>query len=210
MLNERADSLLLEAKYHAREEQVQRILERLIIEATESNEATPLMAQAFVTPPAFFPAVLRTLGLTQEEFFARIKAEVTNTISLGKTFSILVPLQHACQARSSSLREVPIDVIDETLPKSYQILYSGRTTELEEITTESSTQAIARVLKILEGDIPFVRYRKDLAERSLELKPGFVGTMLASLPTNIPNVDLRYVYPNNQQFPILSLVVKPF
>lgn len=212
MVNERAESLLLDAKYQYREEQVRKIVEGVEItaETKETTDARRLLEKALTTAPMFFPSTLRKFGLSQEEFFGIIKPAILAEARLGKTLNILISLKSACLSGNHDFREVPVDVTDKIIPKPYQILYLHHMEELEDIAAESCIQAVADVLKRIEGNVPLIRYRRDLAEKFLRLEPAFASSKLASLPTSIPNVDLRYVYPKNQEFPILSLVVKPF
>lgn len=203
---------IIEAQYYCREMQVQGIIEGVerVIEAEQSGPAYLLLRQAMTTPPIFFPTTLRRYGLSAEEFFETIRPAMVSTGRFTRALEILDGLKNACNPENTSLREVSIDFVDTILPEKFQVLYKDRMFELESINAQRLEQAAADTMAAVEGNVPLARYRRDLAEIHFGLKPGFAGTEIALIPTKIPNVDLKCVYPRGQNLPQTSLVVNPF
>lgn len=108
------------------------------------------------------------------------------------------------------MNEISVDSVDTRLPEEYRALYKDRMEELRQIGAECINQGSVHIMKIVEANTPLARYRRDLAKTTFGLTPGFLGTKLVSIPTKIPNVDFRCIYPRGIDIPQVSLIVKPF
>lgn len=205
---------LIEAKYHCRELQAQAILEKAIAEKQAKDgggdESSKLLTLALRTPPVYFEDMLRKMGINKGELIKRTASAIIAGVKQEKTIAILSQLFQACKSDYRWTSEVAIDVADDVLPDPLQSIFPQNLPALREILSQGSEQAMLNILRHVQGNVPLLRYRKGLIKNKIALSSVTNGGEVGSLPSVIPNVDLRFYYPRNQQNPILSFVVNPF
>ena len=200
---------LIDAQYHCREKQVNLIYEDFCDNYSEDPETNRVLNMAFMTPKIFFYLMVKQSGFSNEEFFERIKKAAMLDFSHLIAVDILDLLRNSCIGGRRQITESAIDSIGFVIPHAYSALFVDHKDMLEEAKDVGTKQGIMNVLKAVEGNIPLGFYRKDLLERQITLSPGF-RVEIGSLPTKIPNVELRLAYANSSQIPIASFVIKPF
>lgn len=207
---------VFDARYWRREKQVRNILDIAISEieiqngSVENLKPVQLLAAALITPPTLFSILLSREGLSEKGFFEVIAPEVIVATANGKTLEILSGLLYACRSGNRKITEAAIDSVNLVLPRSIQVIYAHDPKALEEVVAQGASQAAINTLRLVQGEIPLIRYRRDLAEARIPLTPSFNGGQICSIATKIPNVDLRYFYPRKARTPNLSFVVNPF
>lgn len=211
---EELDPSLIEAQYHCRELQAQALFQKAVndskVKLEDPDESSRLLALALATPPFLLETAIKETGIDEKELLNRITPSATESAKLGKTLHILKMLFHACAADNNRLTEVAIDTVDNRLPKALQVIFINNLQALRDISEDGSEQAALNVLNHVQGSTLLIRYRKDLVGNKINLKPAMNDGEVGSLPTVLPNVDVRYYYPKDQQNPTLSLVVNPF
>lgn len=70
-------------------------------------------------------------------------------------------------------------------------------------------QDVLAALEKQDGN-PFLILKRSLAGRIAGNTQAIENPFFYSLPTKVPNVDLKFDYPRGQEYPSLTLIVKPF
>lgn len=196
-------------KYLEREKIIHEITRQAAQEMFErsKDDKAQLLARALVTAPIYFDFYLYENNMSRDDFRREI---IAPAIESGRDYKIAAILQELCTACGRGNRltsEVAIDVADQRVPKQYDILFDNDKEILERIAKESSELASIGIIKIVEGEVPLLRYRKDLIRGITTLKAGYFGVDIGTLPTKVPGMSLRLLYPRNQQIPNMSFVV---
>lgn len=204
-------------QYKRRTTQVQRIMDQAKranleeISSDQDHAGRILLVEAMMTPPILFKIFLKNLQLSYPEFLDKISA---HSLSMVKWIGVgvnLGSLSRACQPSQHQLCELSIDETNLLLYFSPRQLYSSDQTALTTIIKEGTGQAVFKVLELIQvEDIPLIRYRRNLLQQRVRLKPTSFSGETGFLPTKITGVEVRFFYPKDQNLPILSLVVNPF
>lgn len=99
-----------------------------------------------------------------------------------------------------------------TSPEIVRWKYHARELQTTTILNEAEEheEAAKKLLTLTQGEIPLMRYRRDLAIQKFSLSSTLDHGLLGYIPTKIEGVDLRLWYPRADTLPRLSFMVKPF
>lgn len=127
-------------------------------------------------------------------------------------------LQMVANGNSSQVSEMPLDENFNKVPRSFM----GREAELREIfgqdqltieamavmARKNGMEAFLGVLQTPEQ--PLTRYSADEAASKMRLVPSFDGrAKIGLVDTKVMGVQVKYVYPNGQTQPIMSITSRP-
>ncbi len=208
-------SIHLEWQYHGRELQVDVIADQTRQSLYKDLTDLPVYSEALDDLLNNSPFLVTRLfnGYTngESELFNKAGKAIELIVKRNRIFCILKKLVSAAQDRDRT-REISIDSGESFMPRMFVIAFQRHPEILTEATSAGKSEARETMLNILQvPEYPLQGWTKDLLlQKGLPAFPAIFGGEVASLPTKIPHVDLRYFYPNGGNMPTLSLVVKPF
>lgn len=201
-------------RYHARELQATAIFEEaddgLNTEIATNTEQFKRMDAVLLTPPVMLDSVVGNFHESKDQFYAGVIDALRILAKRVRTLEVLMRLAKVCRDETTGTKEVPIDFVDLTVPSPIREAFKGREEVFEQAVTEGREDASKRLLSLTQGEIPLMRYRRDLASMKLALSPTLDGGVLGYIPTKLDEVYLKFWYPKAEVSPKLSFMVKPF
>lgn len=195
---------------HARVLQITAILEqtarRYVDDATHSPHAT-IFANFLINQAIYTDVIAEKFGLTREEYYNRVSEYVQ---MLHRNHFVLEVLSHVKKMAENSGNKFQEALLDNQ-PYNIALSLENIFPEMSDVEStkvhEGKARAINSLLDLIEGDIPLIRYRRDIAKKMFGTKEGYGGSEIAYVQTGILGVNLKMVYPRDDKFPILSLVI---
>lgn len=201
-------------KYHARELQVNGIVklaDTSINAEVESNaDQFRRLDAILMTPPTFLRFVIDSFQESEEQFYAESSTALRILAKRVRVLNVLMTLARACSGENPGSKEVAIDFVDSTTPLPIRLAFKNREEMLQQMVFEGREEAARQILNLTQGEIPLMRYRRDLAARKFALSPTIDQGLLGYVPTKIDNVDLRLWYSKTETLPHLSFKLKPY
>lgn len=198
-------------RYHARELQITAIrqqtdhfLQQELQAAAESVEALFFLPS---TPPIVLPLVMKNIAGSEEAFLNLVYPAVLANLRRDFVLGTLERLVSACATDSRGFKEVSIDQYARIVPSPFRLALKNNTDILMDLIEESDSQGTTALLEALQGDIPLLRYRRDVVEVRLNLSQSIDGGNIGYLRTKVPSVDLKLWYPREEKLPRLSFTV---
>lgn len=157
-------------------------------------------------PPIMLPAVFKDWEEKREDYYSLALFAVKAFSKKVKTLNILADLRNV--AGLESTHEVAIDMVDLTTPEALTNVFRDYQVMLEKTIEGGREEGVQMVLNLVEGEIPLLRYRNDIARKKFNLSSTLKGETLGFVPTKMEGIDLKFWYPEKNTLPKLSFVVK--
>lgn len=202
-------------KYHARELQANAIIEQadrsIALEVEAHADQFRRLNAILATPPIFLSSVINSFQEDEEQFYIKASTALGILAKRVRTLDVLKRLAKACGEEALPVfKEVAIDFIDHTTSLPVKLVFKNREAVLEQMVSEGREEAVKKILDLTQGEVPLMRYRRDLAIIKFPLSPTIDQGLLGYAPTKIDNVDLRFYYSKTETLPHLSFGVNPY
>lgn len=199
---------VLQWKYHARELQTNIIVEQanrsINVEVEANANQFRRLDAILMTPPTFLGLAIRGFQEGEERFYIEAGTALRILAKRVKILDVLMRLAKACGEKTPGVKEVAIDFVDSTTPLPIRLAFKNREEMLKQMVSEGREEAAKQMLNLTQGEIPLMRYRRDLAIIKLPLSSTIDHGLLGYVPTKIDGVDLRFWYSKAETLPHLS------
>lgn len=205
-------SELLKYQYQARQKQVSAIIEdkekAFIDEIQTQAESYRALDALLLTSPFALPRVANSMAGSEVNFFNLTTAALEVTAKRAFTHQVLSELFYVCDWERRGFKDIPVDQHELLPPPAFKTAFKNHEEILEKAAARGKEDGITGIFSTLEGTIPLMRYRLDIAERSFELLPSLDGGKIGYLDTKVPGVSLRLWYPKSERLPKTSLAIR--
>ncbi len=197
--------------HHARELQVaaikQNTEESLRQEFLTAFVSAKSLSLLLLTPPIALPRIIEEMAGSKENFLDLVYPAAVMTTKGHFILGNLERLLTACSIDSKGFKEVLIDKYTYQVFTPLKLAFKSNTDMLMNIVEEGYSKGMTELLEAVQGDIPLIKYRRDMIKARIELSQSIDGGEIGYLKTKIPSVDLKLWYPKDMKLPHLSFVV---
>lgn len=206
---------IIDAQYHCRQLQIKKILtettQKFFSDSKNFTDEEIALYNLLNSPRYKIEILMQSHPSEIEEIYQKAAISVRSVAEKGHVMDTLDRLVEMSKPDNRQISEVEIEYPNNTLPLVYKAAFYKHEELLASAAMHGRDNAWKTILQVMEGNVPLMRLKYDLAvKKNLPLREGINGAYVASLPTKVANVDLRYFYPKNEQTPRLSFVVLPF
>lgn len=202
---------MIDYLHHARELQVSAIKqhteESLRQEFLASFVSTKALSLLLLTPPVVLPKIMEEMAGSKENFFDLVYPAAVITTKGHFILGSLERLLSACSTDKRGFKEVLIDQYTYQVFTPIKLAFKSNTDMLMNIVEEGYSKGMTALLEVVQGDIPLMKYRRDIVKTRIKLSQSIDGGEIGYLKTKISSVDLKLWYPKDIKLPKLSFIV---